>query len=215
MTASAPVQVVRVIDDDPSFLRAVARRLEAAGFTIEAFASVAAFLAHRSNAPGCVVLDLELPDIGGLELQEAIAREDDPLPIVFLTAHGDVQTSVKAMKRGAVDFLTKPVTGADLISAVQLALARDEEARRARTDYRELRRRFETLTGRERQVFALVARGLLNKQIAYELGTSERTIKAHRARVMQKLSAQSVADLARLADRLAGELREAAVSESA
>ena len=202
MTGGQP-PIVRVVDDDASFLRAVSRRLEAAGFRIEAFESAAAFLSEPdSGAPGCLVLDLRMPDVDGLALQERLAQAADPLPIVFLTAHGDVRTSVLAMKRGAVDFLSKPVEGEELVAAVRQALARDAEARAERREHRELRRRYETLTPREREVFALVARGLLNKQIAHELGTTERTVKAHRARVMQKMAAQSVADLTRAAGRL-------------
>ncbi|MGE5245875.1 MAG: response regulator transcription factor [Betaproteobacteria bacterium] len=194
--------VVHVVDDDPSFLRAVSRRLEAAGFDVEAFGSAEAFLARRSHLPGCVVVDLRLKGQSGLDLQDADAAADDPLPLVFLSGHGDVHSSVRAMKRGAVDFLTKPVSGGDLIDAVRRAIALDAGARADREAYRELRRRYERLTPREREVFALVARGLLNKQIAAELGTSERTIKAHRARVMEKMGAQSVTDLTRSAERL-------------
>lgn len=195
--------VVCVVDDDASFLRAVSRRLEVADFEVEAFNSAEAFLARRSSSPGCVVVDLRMGGQSGLELQDAIAGMDDPLPVIFLTGHGDVPSSVRAMKRGAVDFLTKPVSGDELIDAVRRAIALDANTRADRQALRELNRRFARLTARERQVFALVARGLLNKQIAGELGTTERTIKAHRAHVMRKMEAQSVADLTRAAERLA------------
>jgi len=194
---------VHVVDDDSSFLRAVSRRLEAAGFAVEAFTSAEAFLSRRSNTSGCAVIDLRMPGADGLALQESLSREEDPLPVIFLTGHGDVHASVRAMKRGAVDFLTKPVAGEELVEAVRRAIALDAEARVARRFRRELRARYESLTPRERQVFALVARGLLNKQIAADLETSERTVKAHRAHVMRKMDVSSVADLTRAAERLA------------
>lgn len=200
VTATAPV--VHVVDDDPSFLRAVSRRLEAAGFTVEAFASAEAFLARSMRSPGCVVLDLRMPGASGLDVQEALLRSDEPLPVIFLTGHGDVPVSVEAMKRGAVDFLTKPVAGEELVDAVRRAIALDAAARGERQTLRQLRSVYARLTRRERQVFALVARGLLNKQIAGQLGASERTIKAHRAQVMRKMGLQSVADLTRAAERL-------------
>lgn len=199
----SPGPVVCVVDDDASFLRAVSRRLEAADFEVEAFSSAEAFLARRSSSPGCVVVDLRMGGQSGLELQDAIAGMDDPLPVIFLTGHGDVPTSVRAMKRGAVDFLTKPVSGDELVDVVRRAVALDANTRADRQALRELHRRYARLTLRERQVFTLVARGLLNKQIAGELGTTERTVKAHRAHVMRKMEAQSVADLTRAAERLA------------
>jgi FixJ family two-component response regulator len=194
--------LVRVVDDDPSFLRAVTRRLEAAGFEVAGFNSAEAFLARPGAAPGCVVVDLRMGGQSGLQLQEAVARTEEPLPIVFLTGHGDIQSSVRAMKQGAVDFLTKPVSGEALIDAVERAVAIDIGARAERQRVRELRARFGSLTAREREVFALVVRGLLNKQIAGQLGTSERTVKAHRANVMQKMHASSLPDLTRAAERL-------------
>lgn len=194
--------VVHVVDDDPSFLQAISRRLEAAGFDVEPFTSAEAFLARRSDFEGCAVVDLKLGGLSGLELQEALVGTADPLPVIFLSGHGDVHSSVRAMKRGAVDFLTKPVSGDDLVDAVRRAIALDASARAERRTLREVRSRHERLTPREREVFTLVARGMLNKQIAAELGTSERTIKAHRARVMEKMSAQSVTDLARMAQLL-------------
>lgn len=200
--AAPPEPLVRVVDDDPSFLRAVSRRLEAAGFHIEAFRSAEEFLARPSGVPGCVVVDLRMQGQSGLDLQDALARTDEPLPVIFLTGHGDIHSSVRAMKRGAVDFLTKPVSGTELIEAVQRAIAVDAQGRAERLAQRQLSARYGRLTPREREVFALVARGLLNKQIAGELGTSERTVKAHRAHVMRKMGAPSVADLTRAAERL-------------
>ncbi len=202
MTEQPPI--VRVVDDDPSFLRAVSRRLQVEGFDVETFESVDAFLGSRNrDAPGCLVLDVRMPQTSGLEVQDEVARSAEPLPIVFLTAYGDVPTSVRAMKKGAVDFLTKPVDGETLVQAVRQALIRDGQAREARRQLRDVRRRYESLTARQREVFALVVRGLLNKQVADALGTTERTIKAHRAAVMAKMRAQSAADLVRAAERLA------------
>jgi FixJ family two-component response regulator len=197
-----PLPVVHVVDDDPSFSRAVSRRLEAEGFEVVTFDSAEAFLSALTDGPGCVVLDLRMPGAGGLDVQEALARRADPLPVVFLTGHGDVHSSVRAMKAGAVDFLTKPVTGDELVEAVRRAIALDESARASRRQTRDLRSRYARLTPREREVFALVARGLLNKQIAGELGMAERTVKAHRGRVMEKMELQSVAELALAAERL-------------
>jgi FixJ family two-component response regulator len=197
-----PLPVVHVVDDDPSFSRAVSRRLEAEGFEVVTFDSAEAFLSALTDGPGCVVLDLRMPGAGGLDVQEALARRADPLPVVFLTGHGDVHSSVRAMKAGAVDFLTKPVTGDELVEAVRRAIGLDESARASRRQARDLRARYARLTRREREVFALVARGLLNKQIAGELGMAERTVKAHRGRVMEKMELQSVAELALAAERL-------------
>jgi FixJ family two-component response regulator len=188
--------VVYLVDDDPSFLRALSRRLQAAGYQVEAFSSAEQFLRRRrSEAPGCAVLDLRMPGPGGLGLQEALVKAEEPLPVVFLTAHGDVPSSVQAMKGGAVDFLTKPVQGNELVEAVERALARGAAAREARRHKRAWRARYESLTQREREVFTLIVRGLLNKQIADVLHASERTIKAHRAQVMHKMGVQSPAEL--------------------
>jgi FixJ family two-component response regulator len=197
-----PRPVVHVVDDDASFLRAVMRRLEAAGFEVAGFDCAAAFLSRPTRSPGCVIVDLRMPGASGLELQEALVESGEPLPVIFLTGHGDVQSSVRAMKRGAVDFLTKPVSGGELIDAVRHAIAVDARARADRQQLVELRTRYDSLTPREREVFALVSQGLLNKQIAGVLGTSERTVKAHRANVMAKLRVGSVAELTRMAERL-------------
>ena len=197
--------VVHVVDDDPNYLRAVSRLLRAAGFRVESFSSAENFLVHRGrkpDVPGCVILDLRMPGLGGLELQDLVRQLREPLPVIFLSGHGDVTSSVQAMKGEAIDFLVKPVSVEDLVAAVKRALASDAEAREERRRMRELRGRYEGLTSREREVLALVVRGLLNKQIAYELGTVERTIKAHRAQVMAKMKVQSLAELVRVTERL-------------
>ena len=201
MTQAAPV--VHVVDDDSSVRTAVTRLLRAAGFEARGYASAGDFLlSPRDGEAGCVILDLRMPGPGGLELQQALAKEEAPLPIVFLTGHGDIATGVSAIKSGAVDFLTKPVKREALLAAVHAALGRDSKERADREKLRDLRSRYEKLTGREREVLALVTRGRLNKQIAAELGTSERTIKAHRAQVMSKMEVASVAELVRVADRI-------------
>jgi FixJ family two-component response regulator len=197
--------IVHIVDDDPSFLRAVVRLLRSTGFQVERFNSAEELLEHRRKIPddpGCVIVDLELPGLNGLELQESLNHQRDPLPVIFLTGHGDVPSSVRAMKQEAVDFLTKPVCVDDLVAAVNRAFAADTAARAARHQKRELLTRYHELTPREREVLALVVRGMLNKQIASELGTVERTVKAHRAQVMTKMQAQSVAELVRIAERL-------------
>jgi FixJ family two-component response regulator len=202
-----------LVDDDPSFLRALSRRLQAADYQVETFASAEEFLSRRhSEAAGCAVLDLQMLGASGLQLQEALAQAEEPLPVVFLTAHGDVSSSVRAMKRGAVDFLTKPVRGDELIEAVERALARYAAEQQTRRQKREWRVRYESLTPREREVFALVVSGRLNKQIADVLGISERTVKEHRGRVMHKMGAQSPAELGRAVEWLR-ELLQAAPAQ--
>jgi FixJ family two-component response regulator len=177
--------------------------LRAAGYEVRAYPSFGEFLLARlANTSGCVLLDVCLPGPSGLDLQEAFTKRDDALPIIFLTGYGDIPMTVRAMKAGAVDFLTKPVQRLPLLNAVQDALARDGESRKARERDRTLRARWETLTPRERAVFALVAVGKLNKQIATELGVAERTVKAYRALVMEKMQATSLAGLVHDADRL-------------
>jgi RNA polymerase sigma factor (sigma-70 family) len=195
--------VIYLVDDDPSFLRALSRRLRTDGYEVECFDSVEEFLRrHRSDIPGCAVLDLQMPGPGGLELQETLAQADDPLPVVFLTAHGDVPSSVRAMKGGAVDFLRKPVRGDDLLNAIRLALARGAALREKRRQKRAWSTRYERLSPREREVFVLVVRGLPNKQIADVLGVSERTVKAHRSQLMHKMGVQSGAELGRAVEWL-------------
>ena len=198
-------RTVFVVDDDPSVLRSLERLLRAAEYAVETYASPRAFLESAPvDRPGCVVVDLRMPELGGLDLQEELSRRGFPLPLIFLTGHGDVPSSVRAMKGGAIDFLSKPCDETDLLAAVERALARDAEAREARAEREAVGARFAALTPREREVCLLVARGLLNKQIAAELGTAEKTVKIHRGRVMEKLGADSVAALVRLVDRLHG-----------
>ena len=196
--------VVHVVEDDPATRTALARLLRAAGHGVATYATAADFLgcATFAESPGCLVLDVRLPGADGLELQEVLSGSDGALPIIFVTGYGDIPMSVRAIRSGAVDFLTKPVRGAVLLDAVSRALARDAENRAARQRLRDARARFERLTPRERQVFAHLIAGQLNKQVAFDLGTSERTIKAHRHSVLTKLEAASVADLVRLAAKL-------------
>ena len=205
MNLSQNAAVVHVVDDDASMRNSLARLLHAAGFETRTYPSAAEFLAaDRGDAPGCMVLDLGLPGMSGVELQDAMTGAKGALPIVFLTGRGDIETGVRAMKAGAVDFLTKPVKPEVLLHAVGAALSRDAERRRRGDQAALLLARFHKLTSREREVYEGVVGGKLNKQIAHQLGTSIRTVKAHRAQVMQKMEARSVADLVRLADRLSG-----------
>jgi len=188
------------VDDDESFLASVARLLRASRFLVKTFTSAADFLAQLPpDAPGCVVADLQMPGMTGIELQEALAKAENPLPILFLTGHGDIPTSVKAMRHGAEDFLTKRAPKQEILSAVQRALERDARGREERQRRRELRARFDPLTPREREVLTHVLSGQLNKQIAADLGIDERSVKRHRTSLMVKLQVQSVAQLARLA----------------
>jgi FixJ family two-component response regulator len=201
MTADQPI--IHVVDDDASFRRAVARLLRAAKYEVRAYASASEFLDSVPCAePGCILLDLEMPRVSGLDLQESLAQMEERLPVVFLTGHGDIPASVRAVKAGALDFLTKPVPREKLFRAVQQALQVDAENRAERAVLRERHKRYEKLTPREKEVLAHVISGKLNKQIAFDLGTAERTIKAHRASIMEKLCLQSVAELVRLALQL-------------
>ena len=200
-TSSTPI--IHVVDDDPSFRTAVSRLLRAAKYEVRGYASAAEFLdSDPCTEPGCILLDLKMPGASGLDLQQSLERMEERLPIIFLTGYGDIPASVRAMRAGAVDFLTKPVRREKLLPAVQSALALDAKERAARAVSRELRVRYENLTPREREVLAHIVGGKLNKQVAFDLGTAERTIKAHRASIMEKLCVQSVAELARLAQDL-------------
>jgi FixJ family two-component response regulator len=192
-------QMVFLIDDEPSVLKALARVIGATGFRTASFSSPQSFLEqYEPAARGCIVLDVSMPGFTGLELQQALIEKNCSLPIVFLTARGDIPTSVRAMKHGAVDFLTKPVDDNDLIAAVDRALAREATDHVRRAQITELQMRFSTLTSREQEVLGHVIAGRLNKQIAAVLGTTEKTVKVHRARVMEKMQAQSLAELVRL-----------------
>jgi FixJ family two-component response regulator len=192
--------VIHVVDDDASFLTAVSRFLRAAGYTVRRYASAAEFLAQReAGIPGCVLADLRMPGMSGLDLQSALATAPDPLPVVFLSGHGDIPSTVRAMKEGAEDFLTKQAPKEELVAAVQRALARDARERAERARRRALQERLASLTHREREVLGLVVRGKLNKEIAAELGIHERTVKLHRTAITTKLNVQSVAQLTRLA----------------
>jgi RNA polymerase sigma factor (sigma-70 family) len=195
--------VVYVVDDDPSVGKALERLIRSAGYDVRKFTSPLDFLdCVAPEAPACLVLDVDMPALNGLEVQEYMADKEISLPIVFISGHGTVPISVKAMKAGAVDFLTKPFNDSDLLDAISHAIQADRRAKQGREQQTELLERLATLTPREREVFQLVVAGLLNKQIASELGTVEKTVKVHRARVMAKMRAHSVADLVRFADRL-------------
>ena len=201
MNPGAPI--VFVVDDDPSLRRAVTRLLASMDLRCEAFGTAAEFLARvRADEPGCLVLDVRLPGLSGLDLQEALNARGIELPIVFVTAHGDVPLTVRAMKAGALEVLTKPFDDQQLLDVVHQALALGSAAHTARDEMRDLRARYDSLTPRERQVMTLVARGLLNKQVAAELGAAEKTIKVHRGQVMRKMDAASFSELVRMADRL-------------
>lgn len=195
--------VVHLVDDDRSLRIALSRLLRAAGYEVQAFASAGEFLITLTpETRGCLLLDVRMPGPNGLELHEALRRQNPLLAVVFLTAHGDIPMSVRAMKAGAADFLTKPVERKVLLKAVQSALNMETESHKLQEHLRVYQARFETLTPREREVFLLVADGKLNKEIAAELGMAERTVKTHRAQVMAKMHAVSLADLVRMAEYL-------------
>jgi FixJ family two-component response regulator len=201
MSSAGPV--VFVIDDDASVRDSLRRLFTSVGLAVEVFPTAQAFLsAHRPDAPGCLVLDVRLPGLSGLDLQRELAETEATLPIIFLTGHGDIPMSVRAMKAGAVEFLTKPFREQDLLDAIRHAIERDRTARGERQVLGELRRRYDALTPRERDVMAGIVAGLLNKQIAAEFGTSEVTVKEQRGQVMLKMQAGSVADLVLAAARL-------------
>jgi FixJ family two-component response regulator len=202
-TATSGTGLIHVVDDDDSLRVALLRLLQAAGFEARGYASAGEFLLQPPpDRPGCVLLDIRMPGPSGLALHESLQRQGVALPVIFLTAHGDIATGVRAMKAGAVDFLTKPADRDTLLAALKRALARDTLQRASRREAEQLRERFASLTSREREVFDRIVAGKLNKQIADELGVSERTVKAERAQVLVKLGASSVAELGQLSERL-------------
>jgi FixJ family two-component response regulator len=195
--------MVYVVDDDPSLRKALERLLRSAGHDAKTFGSALEFLDFsHPDAPGCLILDIKMPKLSGLELQERLAAKGISFPIVFITGHGTVPTSVRAFKAGAMDFLQKPFKDSELLDAVCRGIEKHRRLRQEQNEIKGLRVRLDTLTPREREVFTLVVSGMLNKQVAFELGTAEKTIKVHRARIMEKMGARSFADLVRFAEKL-------------
>ena len=193
---------VYIVDDDPSARRGLTRIVRAAGMKAESFASAGDFLASgKREGPGCIILDVKMPDMNGPELQEELGKVGSHMPIIFLSGHADIPTAARAMKKGAADFLTKPVDRDQLLAAIEVSLSRDAEDRLRRAEIRTIKKQIETLTPREYEVMTYVITGMLNKQIAAELGIAEDTVKIHRGRVMQKLGVVSVADLVRLCQK--------------
>jgi FixJ family two-component response regulator len=195
--------IVFIIDDDPLYRASAERLVRSVGFSVQGFESARDFLSsRRPNVPSCLVLDVRLPGLSGLDLQRELAEAGVHIPIIFVTGHGDIPMSVQAMKAGAVEFLTKPFRDQDFLDGIRHAIARDRIARRQHARNVDLRQRYESLSPREREVFKCVVSGMLNKQIADVLGTTERTIKFHRGRIMQKMQGKSLADLVRMAEAL-------------
>jgi FixJ family two-component response regulator len=201
MTEPAPV--VFVVDDDASVRRAIKRLVESVGLQVELFGSATEFMSsQRPDAAGCLVTDIRLPGISGLDLHRELVKANDEIPTIFITAHGDIPMTVRAMKAGAVEFLTKPFRDQDLLDAIQVALERDCVRRERQAEIATLRERLESLTPREREVLPLVVSGLLNKQVAAAIGTTEATVKVHRSQLMKKMGADSLPELVRMAERI-------------
>ena len=201
MTSVEPI--VFIVDDDPSVRRSTERLIRSSGLNVQTFTSAREFLNDpRYEGPACLVLDVHMPGLSGIDLQRELTQAGIQIPIIFITGQGDIPMTVRAMKAGAMEFLTKPFRSRSLLDAVQAALERDRSAQKDRSESGELREHYEQLTPREREVMALVTTGLLNKQVASELATTERTIKFHRANIMQKMHAESLADLVRMGEKL-------------
>jgi FixJ family two-component response regulator len=212
-SVAARNEIVYVVDDDSSIRQALSSLLRSVGLRVETFGSAHDFLgAQRAEAPACLVLDVRLPDSSGLDLPDELRNLDVPLPVIFITGHGTIPISVRAMKSGALEFLTKPFRDEDLLGAIDVALERDRTARLGRSEMVEARRRIDRLTPREHEVLELVVAGKMNKQIAAQLGTAEQTVKQHRGRVMRKLQVDSVAELVRLVERASGQVSAPAAS---
>ena len=200
---SEPASIVFVVDDDPSVRRAIQRLVESVGLPVKLFGSAADFMnSGHPDVPSCLVLDIRLPGISGLDFQRELAKAQNEIPTIFITAHGDIPMTVRAMKAGAVEFLTKPFRDQDLLDAIQIALERDRARRQRQADIAILQERLESLTAREREVLPLVVSGLPNKQVAAEIGTTEATIKVHRSQLMKKMGADSLPELVRMAEKI-------------